>query len=161
MDRRRGGRSLSSDPDALLPPTVDDLGEDLAEAPKSSDGSSNQSSSMCRDEKPCLVARSSRCQRVPKTTDSGISERLDRMDTERPRVRDGDLPLDLREREDLSMMPSPSSKLQLSRLPIQVLNDGAREWMSCRQDVGGKAGLTCDGWLWQSAVRSALRRRCS
>ncbi|KAK1255793.1 hypothetical protein MKX07_008052 [Trichoderma sp. CBMAI-0711] len=126
MDRRRGGRSLSlSEPDALLPPTVDDLGEDLAEAPKPSDGSSNQSSSMCRDEKPCLVARSSRCQRAPKTTDSGISERLDKMDTERPKVRDGDLPLDLREREDLSMMPSSSSELQLSRLPIQAWTDGA------------------------------------
>ncbi|TFA99109.1 hypothetical protein CCMA1212_009207 [Trichoderma ghanense] len=74
---------------------------------------------MRRDEKSCLVSVSLRRQRAPKTTDSDISERLDRMDTERPKVRDGDLPLDLREREDLSMMPSPSSELQSSRLPTQ------------------------------------------
>lgn len=59
-------------------------------------------------------------QAAPKATDADISERLDSMDFERFMLRRGVWKLGLWDRGVLSLGPSPSSELQLSKLPIQT-----------------------------------------
>lgn len=59
-------------------------------------------------------------QGAPKATDADISERLDSMDFERFMLRRGVWKLGLWDRGVLSLGPSPSSELQLSKLPIQT-----------------------------------------